>query len=131
LLAAIALAQGEYEQAATLAQELLTITRQVGDKAQLFDALFTLGEAALRLDDEKEALACYQQGLALAQTFDEQQALGKALLGMAHFSLKQEQFQRAAYFFAAAEVRLDVATEMDPIERAEYARGVRDIRATG
>jgi len=164
----VARAQGEYGQAAALAQELLSIARQVGDKAQLFDALFTLGGAALRLGNEKEALACYQQSLALAQEtgdqanvsrafarlgdiarqqgddavalahyqdslalahkFDEQQAAGKALLGLAHVSLVHRQYQQAARRFAAAEERLDAATEMDPVERAEYARGVAQTR---
>lgn len=39
------------------------------------------------------------------------------------------QYQQAVRLFAAAEERLDATTEMDPVERAEYARGVAEARA--
>jgi predicted ATPase/DNA-binding CsgD family transcriptional regulator len=124
-----ALRLGDEKEALTRYQQGLTLAQETGDLVNVSRALARVGDIAQQHGDHEAALTNYRDSLSLTRTFDEQQAVGKALLGLAHVSLKQGQFRRAAYLFAAAEVRLDVATEMDPIERAEYARGVSEICA--
>jgi predicted ATPase/DNA-binding CsgD family transcriptional regulator len=123
-----ALRLGDEEEALARYQQSLALAQETGDQANVSRVFARLGDIARQRGDDAAALALYQDSLSLARMFDEQQAAGKALLGLAHVSLARGQFRRAAHLFAAAEKQLDAMTEMDPIERAEYARGVAETR---
>ena len=121
-----ALRLGDEKEAQARYQQSLALAQETGDQANVSRAVAGLGDIAQQRGNDADALAHYRDSFALARMFDEQQAAGKALLGLAHTSFTHGQYRQAACLFAAAEKRLDITTEMDPVERAEYARGVSE-----
>ncbi len=127
-LGEVALRLGDEKEAQERYQQSLALAQETGDQANVSRVFARLGDIARQRGDDESAPAHYQDSLSLARVFDEQQAAGKALLGLAHVSLARGRYWQAAQLFAATEERLDATTEMDPVERAEYARGVAETR---
>jgi len=103
--------------------------RELGDKALITSALDTLGSIALSQGDLERAIACFTEGLSVAQELRNQTFIAWHLMGLARMAVAQAQLKRAARLFGAAEVRYDVNKEMNPNQRDDYERMISSVLA--
>ncbi len=123
----IASLQGDLALAAEQAQEALALVRELGDKRYICIALHSWGHIASLQHDFKQAHTSFHEGLLLAEDIGDETLMGWHLAGLATVAAAEEQPVRAARLFGAAGQRLDVHTQMNSVERAEYDRAVQSV----
>ena len=97
-LARVQLAQGNYEQALTMAQSALSIARQNLDVYGIIEISATVGDAYLSLGDRFRANEHYESGLSLAREIRYVDMQANLLLSIAR-ARRQAQHHQAAILF--------------------------------
>jgi predicted ATPase/transcriptional regulator with XRE-family HTH domain len=92
----LAWAQGDWQEAMTLAGESLAIARGLGEKWRMADALNTLGAAAAAQEQYEQAAEFYQESLALHQELGDQRGVAVALSNRGQVALYQGDLEQAA-----------------------------------
>ncbi|MEO1145380.1 MAG: CHAT domain-containing tetratricopeptide repeat protein [Cyanobacteria bacterium J06638_22] len=93
------LSLGQYPEAIALYEQVLVITREIGDRQGEGGVLGNLGSAYLNLGQYQEAIALYEQRLVIAREIGDRQGEGNTLgnLGIAYANLGQYQEAIALY----------------------------------
>ena len=92
----LAWAQGDWQEAMTLAEEGLAIARGLGEKWRMADALNTLGTVAAAQEQYEQAAGFYQESLALHQELGDQRGVAVALSNRGQVALYQGDLEQAA-----------------------------------
>jgi len=116
-LGAIALLQGDYQQAVAYFEERLAGHRQQGSKVYILRDLSDLGIATGHLGDQAQAAALLSEALSLAQDLTSTDDIAVCLLGVAG---AQRQPRRAVRLLAAAQAAFEASGGIvEPLYRAE------------
>jgi non-specific serine/threonine protein kinase len=122
--------QGDYQGARPLYEESLEIYRQLGDHADTAWPLEGLAAVARSQRDYKEARAFYIESLEIYRRSGEQQGIASGLEGLADVAAADDQPERAARLFGAAEaLRGVLGAPLPPGDRARYDCCVAVTRA--
>ncbi len=122
-------AQGDYEGAAALFEEGLTLSRKVGDKRVIANALTGLGTLARLRGDYERAAALFMENLTLFGELRFKLRIGDCLEALAGVACAQGHFERAARLFGAAEaMREAIAVPIWPVTLTEHNRNVTAVR---
>jgi len=114
---------------ASNALDALKLSRELGDRLLINRSLNTLGYTALHQRNLPQAMVWYREGLSHAIEWDNKEAIGWNLYGLALVAEAEEQHAQAARLFGAVEACLDINADMTPAERAEYMRVFEGTRA--
>jgi predicted ATPase/transcriptional regulator with XRE-family HTH domain/DNA-binding CsgD family transcriptional regulator len=114
---------------ATHAQEGLMLMRELGSRMNIAHALHSLGYVMTRQGNLEQAKLCYHESLLLSQEIESQAQINCDLFGLALVYVEEGQFLHAARLLSAVEKRLDVNTDLNAAERAEYRRAVDTVRS--
>jgi predicted ATPase/DNA-binding CsgD family transcriptional regulator len=127
--ALVALSEGETARADHLAQESLTIWREIGNPWQSAWALHVLGRVEAQRNDLTAARSWYQQSLALALELGDKFLTPFNLEGLAGVLATQGELIGAVHLWGAAEA-LREGTGASPalVDRADYERAVATAR---
>ncbi len=94
-LASLMVAQGDYEPAAALYEQSLTLYRDLGDERSTADALAGLASTASHRGDYERAAAFYEQSLSLFQQLKNEWGIAVTLNGMANDAHDLGNFEKA------------------------------------
>jgi tetratricopeptide (TPR) repeat protein len=128
----VAHARGDYAGAAALADECLRRARELGDRVHVAYALGHRAHAAIALGEIDHAAALYRETLTAARDLGVRWGIPICLEGLARVAMRQEQPEKAARWWGAAEaLREEIGTPLPPDDRAVYSydRSVADARA--
>ena len=115
--------------AAQLAQEGLTIARDMGHQDDISFFLCLIADIAQIQGNLRQANEYYRESMSLALRSDStKEKVGDCLLGLARIARAERRFQSAARLFGAAEIWLTGNMDLEPVERAEYERTVENVR---
>jgi tetratricopeptide (TPR) repeat protein len=129
-LADVAEARGDVDQARAWATESLAMRRQLGDKGGMATALTRLGSLALRRDAIAGARAYYAEGLSLLQALGDKEYIAVSLEGFAAIAAAEQQWERAARLWGAAEgLRQAISVPLPPGMRAEYEAQLAQLQS--
>jgi tetratricopeptide (TPR) repeat protein len=122
--------QGDYQGARALYEEGLEIHRQDGNHADTAYYLEGLAAVARSQRDYKEARAFYKESLEIYHWSGEQLGIACGLEGLAGLAAADDQAERAARLFGAAEaLREAIGASWSPISPVDHERGVAAVRA--
>jgi predicted ATPase/DNA-binding SARP family transcriptional activator/DNA-binding CsgD family transcriptional regulator len=128
----VAFAHGDVEQAWTLHEESLEISRRIGDPGVKIVCLTNLGLMAVGRGDYARALALLRENLYLARRSDDKVPLQYALFGLAGAAAAQRKPVRAARLWGASETVREVAgLHLTALARTgtNYDAHLEDVRA--
>jgi predicted ATPase/DNA-binding SARP family transcriptional activator/DNA-binding CsgD family transcriptional regulator len=91
----LAFLQCEYERAATLLEESLTLYRDLEDRPGVASALQTLGSIARERGHYARAVAFHEESLALQRDSGNDEGVARALVGLGFAAWLQEDYERA------------------------------------
>jgi non-specific serine/threonine protein kinase len=122
--------QRDYKRAAALFEESLALCRELGDKWGIGHSLRNLGFVAIDLSDHSRASELLKEGLTLYKELGVKSSIAECLEGLAEGAGAQEQMERAARLYGAAEaMREAVGVPIQPSDRPGYDRSVVAVRA--
>ena len=123
--------RGDYQRAAQLHQASLTVFQTCSDQHfGLPWAYQSLGETALGLGNLDEAAQWLAQGLVISRTLSDQTSIACCLAGMGSTAALDEEPERAARLWGAAEeLRQKIGVRPPPASRATYERALAVARA--
>jgi len=126
----IAQIQGNYERAMQLHAESLPLFRQTGGKWMgVVESLHCMGETALAQGDAALAATHLTESLVLSQDLGERACLAWCLAGLAGVSAVNEDPERAAWLWGAAEaVRQSIGAREAPATHATHERLKAEVR---
>src|SRR5207245_1515940 len=128
-LGSMAREQGDLGAARALLAESLAIYRELGDKAGIAWSLLGLGEVAHKEGDYGAARALLEESLATNRELGHKPNIAQNLEGLAALAVTQEQSERAARLFGAAEgLREAMGAPLPPADRAEHDRSLAAVR---
>ena len=87
--------QGEYEQAATLAQECLILAQELGSKPDIAHAVYDLGSIALFRDEYEQAQVFFEESLVLDRELGNKSGIARGLGQIGEIYLAQGQLLKA------------------------------------
>jgi tetratricopeptide (TPR) repeat protein len=129
-LGTVALRRGALDQAGELLTRSLALFQTLSHTAGIATVLNQLGRVALRADDLAKARALFDQSLAIFRELGQKRNIALSLVGLAIIAGQEQQAEPAARRFGAAERLLnDIGAILEPVDRAEYDRGVAGVRA--
>jgi non-specific serine/threonine protein kinase len=88
-------AQGDYEQAAALLEQSLSIARRLDDKGSLTGALNRLGLVKAQQGNYSEAIPLHEESLSLRRELQEPRNIAVTLINLARAVIQEEDYQRA------------------------------------
>jgi len=113
--------RGDFQRARRFAMESLALLRKLGDEAGTATALTRLGLLALRRNDMASARSYYAESLPLLRALGDKEYLAMCLEGFAAIAVAQQQWERAACLWGAAEaLRNTINVPLPPHLRSEY-----------
>ena len=122
-------AQGDYERAAALLEESLSLARETGDKWRIAYSLRGVGIVALHQGDYGRAAASYTESLALCKELGERWVTEECLDGLAGVACGQARHKQAAQLFGAAEtLRETLGRQPVWAEQADHDQRVASTR---
>jgi tetratricopeptide (TPR) repeat protein len=123
--------RGAYDRAAQLHQESLECFQAFGDQHHGVPwAYHGLGQTALGLGRPDEAARYLAQGLALSQALSDQASIAWCLVGLGNVAVLDEESERAARLWGAAEqLRQVIGCRPPPAARATYERAMAVAQA--
>ena len=128
-MAFFATRKGDYAQARLLFENGMALFRELRDEHRVTMARSELAHLDRRQGHIAKAKALYRETLLDWQRLGHRAAIAHELECMAMLALAQEEEQRAARLFGAAEIlRETINIPMTPFERAEYDREVESLR---
>ncbi len=129
-LGSVACAQGDYGEAAKMYEEELTIGRGMSHKFVIGSALLSLAGVARSRGEYASARAHHAEALAVWQAAGLRFGVPLSLAAFASLATAQEQAERAARLFGAAEALQAVFHFiLAPADRADHDRDVATVRA--
>jgi tetratricopeptide (TPR) repeat protein len=129
-LVQVAQAQGDADKARAYYEEALPLVHEVEDKFQLTHVLGAMGHAALVQGDHVRARVLYQESLALRREVRNTHAIAQSLEGFASLAWRQQQCERAARLFGAADsIYAGLGTPLPVAIGVESGRTVSDARS--
>jgi predicted ATPase/DNA-binding CsgD family transcriptional regulator len=111
------------------AQESLMLFRERRDKDGIALALCLLGEVRLLQGDLRQARVLCTEAVLVAREAEGSYCIGYSLIILAKVTAAEGQAEQAVSLFGAAESRIDLGSELDQFERADYERAVTEVRA--
>jgi tetratricopeptide (TPR) repeat protein len=99
----LAQAAGDWAQARALHEEGLAIRRALGERRETIQSLCELGDVTLAQGDVTHALSLYAEALRISQELDIKIGFARGLGAMAKIACLQQQWERAARLFGAAD----------------------------
>jgi non-specific serine/threonine protein kinase len=122
--------QGDYDRAAVLLAQALTLARERNDTRMIVNSSIGLGHAELRLGNSTQAQTHLEEGLALGQELGTDSVLGLSMSGLAGVSVARGQPEWAAGLLGAVDA-LFAASEysLPPADRADFDHHVAVTRA--
>ncbi len=97
--AMLAFFQSDFPRSFTLAEEGLALSRGMGDKKGMIDALITLGNIALVKGSYERAKASFAEGLSLAQELSDKGEIAGMLRGLGHVARDQGDYEHATALY--------------------------------
>jgi predicted ATPase/DNA-binding CsgD family transcriptional regulator len=94
-LGQVALAKRHYQEARSLLEESLTLSKQLGDKRSMADALLLLAHTAIKRGDYSSAYALLEEDLKLSREISDKWSVVQALYYLAHTLSAQDDLARA------------------------------------
>lgn len=130
LLGRVAMYQGDYARATELLQGSLRFFRERRQQLRAAYTLSHLGDVARAQGDLPRAAALHRDSLRALATAGHKRGVCFALEGLAAVALAQGASQRAAALFgAAAALREQVGTPLQPADRPDYDRAIATLRS--
>src|SRR5579863_6426899 len=127
-LGTVALRQGDLQQATRLSDRCLDLADEIGSSRDSSMALARLGEVAYEQEDYVLAERRYRESLLHAGTFDDEEVVGVALLGMARIARAERRYWRATHVLGAAEKRINPSIYLDAQARVAYERETASLQ---
>ena len=128
ILARLAFYHGDLAEARKHADLMLDLHKEMGDQLSVTGHQSGMAHVARQIGNFKEALALYRDTIREWQDIGHRGAVAHQLECFAFIAKAQEQPERAARLFGAAEQLREVSTSpMTPQERLEYEREVADL----
>ena len=123
--------RGNYNRATALFEENVALERATGDTSGLASSLRIFGRVMLWQGNHERAMTLYMESLALLRTIGTRRGgMAVCLEGLAAVAVAQEQLERAARLFGAAEALRDaIHAPLPPTYRADYERHMALLRA--
>src|SRR5262249_2493210 len=122
--------QGKYEEARTLLQESLTISRELDDKRGIAISLDSLGTLAYAQGEYEAACARYHDSLPIRGELGSKEGIAENLEGLAGVLVAGERREQAARLLgAAAALREALGVPPWPHEREKRERWLSEARA--
>jgi predicted ATPase len=129
-LGTVALRRGVLDQARELLEQSLALFQNLSHTAGVATARSQLGRVALRAGEIATARTLLEESLANFRELGQKRNIALSLVGLAVAVGQERQAEQAARMFGAAERLLnDIGAALDPVDRAEYDRGVAGVRA--
>ena len=129
-LGQVASIEGDYTRARVLFEASLAIVRELWDKRGIADALNNLGFVAERQGHYARAHSLLEESLAISRELADKLGTAHDLEGLARLASAEEQPDRAARLFGAAEaLRNAIGAALPPAARAEHERHAAAIRS--
>jgi predicted ATPase/transcriptional regulator with XRE-family HTH domain len=91
----LAYRQGQYERARALAEQGLSLCRELGDKAGIAAALHSLGNVAIDQCDYERAVAWHEESLAIKRALGDRIGVSAVLNNLGNVALFQGDYERA------------------------------------
>jgi predicted ATPase/DNA-binding CsgD family transcriptional regulator len=127
-LGTVALHQGDLQQATALSNRCLDLADEIASRRDRSMALARLGEIAYEQEDYVLAERRYRESLVHAGTFDNEEVVGVALLGLARVAKAERRYWRATHVLGAAEKRINPSIDLDARARVAYERDVASLQ---
>jgi predicted ATPase len=122
--------QGNYAEAVSQFEASIPVFTELGDQHRINMAYSEIGHVKRRQGYFKQAKLNYHKTLLEWQRLGHRAAIAHELECLAMIAKAEEEAQRAAILFGAAEtLRESTGLPMTPIERIEYERESNDLRA--
>ena len=118
---------GDYEGAAALLEEKLTIDQANGNRMGMAAGLTNMGDLAISQENYSYARTCYRQALEIRLELGDTSGIIKSITGMANLAIVQEQFIRSAQLYAAnlrmrQQMNYTISPQLQPILTANLSR---------
>lgn len=120
---AIALLQGDYDAATTLAEKALEVARELDDRRLVANALSNLGAIVLAAGDETHAEAVLDEAVGLAREVGDERILALALNNLGDVALTTADYERAEPLFAESLALLEARGDTANIARSLFNLG--------
>lgn len=91
----LAYAQADFQEAAALFEERLTIQRKIGDESSLASALNGLGVVLIDLAEFERAAALLEEGLTIMRKLGDDRQIASVLNNLGRAALQQEQYEQS------------------------------------
>jgi predicted ATPase len=129
----IPLRQGDHDRAARLFEEGLSVARRVGDRFAINVLLYSLALSRQAQGDLTGATGLLEEGLVLSAEAGDDANLAYSLQRLAALAAQQDDPERAAHLYGAAETLLEAAGGV-PVydyarDRSEHERAVSEMRS--
>ena len=126
----VALRRGALDQAGELLAQSLTLFKAFSHTAGMASVITQLGRVALRAGENAKARALFEESLSIFRELGQKRNIALSLVGLAVLAGQEHQVEQAVRMFGAAERLLnDIGAVLEPVEQAEYDRGVSNVRA--
>ena len=120
---AIALLQGDYDAATTLAESALEVARELDDRRLVANALSNLGAIVLAAGDEARAEDVLAEAVELAREVGDERILALALNNLGDVALTTAAYERAEPLFAESLALLSARADTANIARSLFNLG--------
>ena len=120
---AIALLQGDYDAATTLAESALEVARELDDRRLVANALSNLGAIVLAAGDEARAEDVLREAVDLARDVGDERILALALNNLGDVALTTAEYERAEPLFAESLALLSARGDTANIARSLFNLG--------
>ncbi|HET9224497.1 MAG TPA: tetratricopeptide repeat protein, partial [Roseiflexaceae bacterium] len=128
-LGTVALHHGALDQAGELLAQSLALFKSLSHTAGMASVIAQLGRAALRAGEVAKARALFEESLGIFQELGQKRNIALSLVCLAIVASQEQLFEQAVRMFGAAERLLnDIGAVLEPVDRAEYDRGVASVR---
>jgi predicted ATPase/class 3 adenylate cyclase len=129
-LGTVAQRRGALDQARELLAQSLALFQSLRHTAGVGTVLNQLGRVALRTGNIANARELFNESLAIFRELGQKRNIALSLVGLAGIVGQEGQAEQAARMLGAAERLLnDIGAVLEPVDRAEYDRGVAGVRA--
>lgn len=128
-LGAVAFQQGDDPTARALYEEAVETVRAAGDRQWLALTLANLGNVVSRQGSPEAAWPYLRESLEIQRELGNRSGIAAALNDLAGLACRQEQWERSARLYGAAEaMREAIQAPLPPADRATYDRNVGQVR---
>ncbi len=129
-LSEVARCEGKFDEARTLAEEALSLYKELDDKSGIAWSLYNLAYVAHYQEDYERASRLFREALALREEQRNKEGIALCLAGLAGVLAVQGQPEKAARIYGAAETLFEaVGARLSPYDRADYDRNRDAVRS--